>query len=557
MLVLLVLAPGAGAQAATSTPAGTDGPHATTAATDLRPTVTDSTEATDAEDDACEALTGGEQRENPAEDTLGWENGCWYDDTITVDRSDGLNETELAAVVARAMARVEQVRELEFKKTVPVEVITRAEFRNETDDLNLTTNGRIHQNVKWEAMLMVNESTDAVAVKQSNRGSTVGGYYSSSEERIVVVSENTTSPKMDELTLAHELAHALQDQQFNLSTYNQSTEELNNAKSGIVEGDSHYTEHLYQQRCTQEWDCVEPLPSNGDGGGSDIHVGQFIVSYTPYSEGPEFVRSIRNDSGWAGVNAVFQDPPASTEQIIHHEKYGEDEPTQVSIENRSSNGWRVLPLEDGIDYAQFGEAGIFSMLWYASFQKSVEQQSAATVVIPYRDFFEYKRAGSNELEDVGPYSYAHEASDGWDGDTLLPYVNDSSAATNETGYVWKIAWDSEADAREFVEAYGTLLEYRGAEAVDDRRNTYRISDGTEFADAFYVEQDGTTVVIVNAPTVGALGDVRSGAAPETTATPTTDTDEDTPVPTETSTPGFGLLVAVLAGLVAALLVWRR
>ncbi|WP_237560395.1 hypothetical protein [Halolamina rubra] len=66
----------------------------------------------------------------PGEDRLGWEDGYAATDSVAVDASDGLNESELDAVVARTMARVELIRGLEFEETVPVEVISREEFRN-------------------------------------------------------------------------------------------------------------------------------------------------------------------------------------------------------------------------------------------------------------------------------------------------------------------------------------------------------------------------------------------------------------------------------------------
>jgi hypothetical protein len=67
-----------------------------------------------AADDACAELAENPPA-NPETDQLGWENGCWADEALSITREDGLNETELDAVVARSMARVEAVRELEFE----------------------------------------------------------------------------------------------------------------------------------------------------------------------------------------------------------------------------------------------------------------------------------------------------------------------------------------------------------------------------------------------------------------------------------------------------------
>lgn len=512
------------------------------ATTDESPSTADAAAATDAgsasDHDACAPYANGTAPENPDGDQLGWENGCWYNESIEVDRSNGLNETELDAVVARGMARVEQIRELEFERTVPVQIISREQFQANTS-YNSTVNNTLHQNVKWEAMLMVGEDTDAISVQESNTGSTVGGYYSPSEERIVIVSENTTSPKMNEITLSQELFHALQDQRYNISAFDQSTQELHNAKDGIIEGDGNLVDQFYEERCTTEWDCLMPQPTQGGGGGStSIHFGMYLVTFQPYSDGPKFVDQIYKSEGWEGVNAVYENPPQSTEQTIYPEKYGVDEPTDVTVTDTSSTEWDVPQIENGtVDYAEFGEAGLATMLFYPFYHSD----RTATPVVKTSSFFNFTPGG--QLSSYDPLNYSTKYTDGWDGDKLYPYVTDDSTETNETGYVWKTVWDSEKDAAEFVEGYSMLLEYYGAESVSDRASTYRLPDG-ELQDAIYVNHTGTTVTLVNAPTVEELSDLRAGAAPEVESTPTaTDesaTDEpaqtEEPTPTETAMP---------------------
>jgi len=497
LVVLLVVLAGCNAPANSGT-ATDDATEATTVPETT--TTASTTSSADDADDTNDALA------DPEADVIGWENGYWYNESITVDRSDGLNDSELEAVVARGMARVEHVRELEFEQTVPVEVISREEFASNSGNRTYSTADRLHQNTKWEAMLMVGEDTDALAVQQRNRASSVGGYYSPSQERIVIVSENATSPKMNEITLAQELFHALQDQQFDLS-YDSLTQEGHNANDGILEGDGNYVDYLYEQECEDgSWgDCLLPQASGGGGGAGGIHYGLYFVTFQPYSDGPNFVQQIHEEGGWEAVNAVYENPPASTEQVIHPDKYGEDPPTDVQFTDTSNDEWDVLDMgPNSIDYASFGEAGFASMFYYATFSASQEAGAPTNVVVPYNAFF--NQDGQN-LDPTDPYNYDFEPSAGWDGDRLYPYVNASSAATNETAYVWKTVWDSEAEADEFATGYAELLEHHGAEPVDDRANTYVIPSGNEFEDAFYVHVDGDTVYLVNAPSVDDLDDV--------------------------------------------------
>jgi len=538
-VVALVLASGVASvpAAAAATAAGSPSDASVTdAATSDASVIDDATHApvtaVDAGDgsnhDACAPLAGDSQAD-PETDRLGWENGCWYNESLSVTREDGLNETELDAVVARAAARVEVVRDLEFERSVPVEVISREELRerraiNDSENVTSTAN-RLHQNVKWEAMLSIGEDEDAITTRRSSRTATIGGFYNYAEDRIVIVSENATQPKMDEITLSQELFHALQDQRLRVS-YNRSTEEGNNAVLGIIEGDGNLVDRRYQQRCESEWDCLMPEQSAGGGGGSsDINYGVYLTGFQPYSDGPKFVRGIYREGGWDAVDAVYENPPESTEQVIHPGKYPDEGPAEISFEDTSSEAWRIPDLGEGsVDYATFGQGGLAAMMMRPVFASS----GASAPVVGPREF--YNLTADGEINEFDPLNYGFDAVDGWGNDRLYPYVTDDSPETNETGYVWKTVWDDEANASDFHDAYRQLIQYYGAEAVADRPNAYRIPDDRPFGDVFYVEQEGDTVVIVNAPSVEALGEVRQGAAPQVTPTATA-----TEAPTETAT----------------------
>ncbi len=513
--------------------------------------------------------------DDPDEDVVGWENGYWHNESLELDRSNGLNESELDAVVARSMARVEEVRDLEFEDTVPIEVISREEYREINAERfgNTTENERLHQNVKWEATMMVNESTDALSVQQSNFGSSVLGFYSPEEDRMVIVSENQTSPRLEgELTLGHELVHAIQDQQFNLSSIRANTTDGSNANNGLIEGDASYVEYRYEQRCGEEWDCLEQR--EGSGGGELANFGLYLVSYQPYSDGASFVQHHYQTGDWESVNAMYDATPQSTEQVIHPERYMDDEPTQVTVEDRSGDEWRVPEIEDGIDYASFGEAGMMSMFVYPAYDSTPNDY-----LISQREFINVE---GGQVASLDPLNFSHPYTEGWDGDRLVPYVTDNSTETNETGYVWASVWDSEQDAEEFVEGYERLLDYHGAQAVDGYDGVYRVPDDEEFGDAFYVEQRGDRVVIVNAPTLDELNGVDAeapdvsesdldagGSDDETTTNGSNNADGDGSNEMDSDateeeddsdtdgTPGFGVGAALAALLASTLLARRR
>ncbi|MBP1988175.1 Hvo_1808 family surface protein [Halolamina salifodinae] len=413
----------------------------------------------------------------PDGERIGVENGYAANDTLTVTASDGLNDSELTAVVGRTMARVEVVRELEFTETVPVDVISREQYLNRSGrDTTVDTAVERAREQRYEAAMLVGEDRTVGATFDSIYGGSVLGYYSSASNQIVLVSSNET-PTVDRGTLAHELHHALQDQRLSLLGGADSPDEAT-AQTGVVEGDARYVETRYEQRCGETWDCI-PRPAGSSAGSiDDRNLGLYLTVYVPYSEGPTFVHRAHQRSGWDAVNDLYTRPPQSSEQLIHPGDYPEDRPAQVVVPDRSTAAF------DRASPTTVGESTLFAMLWQ---QRAIDRGSLR--------------------DDPGPYSaynYSHPATEGWAGDKLVPYFGEEG-----DGYVWKLRWESKRDARQFTRAYrGMLTESLNATSESD--GVYRVPDGP-YEDAFRVTQDGKTVRIVNAPTVDALDEVRTEA----------------------------------------------
>ncbi|WP_254273089.1 Hvo_1808 family surface protein [Haloarcula marina] len=407
--------------------------------------------------------------EPSGEDTIGWENGYWYDDPVSVTTDDGLNESEREAVTARTMARVEQIRDREFTETVPVEVISRAEYRNRSRG-NGGSGGPPADpwnDQVWESLLLIGEDEGSSEAIQGTLSTSVQGFYSPSRDRIVVVSP-TETPQVDRTTLAHELVHALQDQQFGL-TGSPETQDRQLSRDGVVEGEANYVQALYQRRCDGQWDCIErpDRSGGGGGGGSSLNPGLFTVIIQPYATGPAFVDSVYGEGGWDAVDALHENVPDSTEQVIHPDRYPDEKPENVSVPDRSNEEWNRFDHDPVADTV--GEASIFATMYH------------------------------NNQTDAGRYSYQSEPSEGWAGDSVVPYQNESGGG----GYVWVSTWDSEEDAREFARAYrAALVEEHGA--TQPRANVYVVPEESPFADAFRITRSGDTVRIVNGPTVDDL-----------------------------------------------------
>ncbi len=459
-----------GADTATPEP-DTTVPDETEATATEAPTTTEPTESTT-------EAPGDDQGEfaDPEEDVLGWEQGYWYNESIAIDQSDGLNESELEVVTARMMARVEQIRQEEFTDDVSVDVISREEYESRSG--GGFSYGEWYQSY-YEAAFIVDENTDVNDAFGTLYGSSVAGYYSPRQEAIVIVSDNPDQVRLDPTTLAHELVHALQDDALPQLPRATSFEERS-AYQGVTEGDPNFVMDLYVERCQTEWDCIEDNSANSTAP-PDLNFGLYATIWVPYSDGPDLVESAYEDGGWEAVNDLYENPPASTEQVIHPDAYPDDDPVDVSVTDRSSGAWEQVDRRYGGSAGTFGEATLFAMLWNNGV---IAQDHIRT--------------------DDSRWNYSHPYTDGWGGDTVVPYTNGE-----ETGYVFKSTWDTEEDAQEFRQGYVELLESKGATEIRD--GVYRVPDDSGFGGVYRVSLEGDTLTVVKAPDEGSLDEIHDGS----------------------------------------------
>ena len=409
-----------------------------------------------------------------ADDRLGVESGVAANASLNVTTADGLDRWELAAVVDRTMARVELLRGLEFVESVDLRVVSRSEFRDDgrfgggNSPANRQLRAQVH-----EATFLLGEDESVVDAYDQLYGDRVAGYYDATADEIVVVAN---ADRLDTRTLAHELVHALQDQQF--GAHPTDSRDARAAVTGLREGDARYVDTLYEERCETEWSC---LPTPDDDAAGDYDRELFAMLYQPYADGAQFVHELRQRGGWEAVDAAYTDPPTTTEQTIHPDAYPDETAVSVAVTDRSGDEWGPVV---GAENETLGELGAYVTLLASG---AVDTEHHTTADGPY-----------------SPRNYSHPATAGWAGDTFVPYTDGDRA-----GYIWKLRWDSPADARAFAASYREGLAGLGARAVGD--GVYVVPDGG-FADAFRLERDGDTVVVTNAPTVSDLEQIRTPRA---------------------------------------------
>ena len=280
---------------------------------------------------------------------------------------------------------------------------------------------------------------------------TVGTYDPDSDTMRVISEDAAALTPQGELTAAHEFTHALQYAHFDLESLRDDTEGDSDraaALAALVDGDALLTEYLYYINVFDDSQREAADLENADADLSAFFDAPVFIRRAiafPYVEGRRFATILFLETNdFSAVDAAYSDPPASTEQIIHPEKYGVDYPLEVSVSISAAalgDGWTVL------------ERGVMGELFFRSMLEG----------------------------EVGSAASADEAAAGWGGDAYAllesPDMGDALASVS--------AWDSLEDAADMAIALRNyLMLASGASGWDD------VSDASVGVEAYRLAPDG-------------------------------------------------------------------
>lgn len=231
---------------------------------------------------------------------------------------------------------------------------------------------------------------------------------------------------------AHELTHVVQARFEPPERYSHDGKQ---AWWALIEGDADMTAKMYIKRFVRPPSpipalTVMPLLSSSASRmplwQSSVHKAGVPDSLTlidifPYQYGEGFVRALFDDGGWRGVNRVYRDPPMTTEQIMHPERYLDGEGfVEADVPSLKRPDWTVVKTE------RFGEHFIFVML-----DAHIPREEAA------------------------------EAAEGWGGDNFTYYKRGEDYL-----FTWKIVWDTEQDAVQFNTSLFEMMEELDARQME-------------------------------------------------------------------------------------------
>jgi hypothetical protein len=263
------------------------------------------------------------------------------------DSRESDRTTEIASRVGTIARRVEAIRGLRFARRPIPRVVSRADARRagvaELDRLYPEPRRRADEELL--ALLgLVKPGTDLREVEASLFEGQVLGYYDTRKARLTLVRGAAPDPVTAEMALAHELTHALEDDRFGLQEPAGSRFDADTAYTALVEGTATALMVEYERRHVPPGEALgSALGALGASGGVSLPPYLRRTFEFPYIAGKAFVERLhRTAGGWKLVNyALRARPPASTEQVLHPEKYlAAERPRRVSLNVELPDGWR-------------------------------------------------------------------------------------------------------------------------------------------------------------------------------------------------------------------------
>jgi hypothetical protein len=301
-------------------------------------------------------------------------------DTVPLPETTPLSGDEIQQMHA-IRDSIAAIRGLEPNEDATEGIIRRSDFREYLLSLDAlrTADQRAHDDamtISYQQMKILGPGEDYAQESIEGYGNGLLGLYDHRTRSLVVLSDVFKDADYGEETVAHEYVHSIQDKAFNLGKLYGKAQgertEYDTTLDCVVEGDAVVTSAMYMaQKYGGEWqERLDSLASlTGEG-----RTLERLQSFS-YQECAGFVFQVWAKGGWDAVNALFASPPATTEQVLHPDKYfaGEGPKLARSIDlgDYIGDGWRLVGADS------FGEFELYTYLVAAGIESEEANGLAA------------------------------------------------------------------------------------------------------------------------------------------------------------------------------------
>ena len=311
---------------------------------------------------------------------------------------------------------------------MPYELISRDQFRQDLIDSafeDSPPDWQAAQERFYKRLALLPQDADLNALLVDLYSSAVAAYYRPETGTFYVIARDSPFGSIDKIYVAHEYTHALQDQHFDLEGSRIKDLTAGDAalsQLSVIEGDATLTSQQWMvDNLSQQEQLELVFQAFGELGDDQLANMPLILRRElefPYTEGLLFTRSVYGLGGYDAINNALQTPPASTEQILHDQKYTDGEqPIAVTLPDQTT------ALGAG---------------WSKTYEQTLGELEIQVV------------AAGEDRPPVSlpgfPVEWPHsEVAAGWGGDRLAMYEN----ASGRWAIEWETVWDTQPDADEF------------------------------------------------------------------------------------------------------------
>jgi hypothetical protein len=372
---------------------------------------------------------------------------------------------DMAKMAEEVALEVEALRGWKFKNPVPRRVCTEAQARAYMEkivDRDAPPEKVAVAQAFLKAIGLLPPEADLKKTYIDLMSVQAAAFYDIDTKALYMVRPNGAKPPaaMDQVILSHELCHALDDQQLDLAKFvkgrmGKSSEDEDLVTSCVAEGSATalMIQYMAKMQASGKLDLGQMMEYSKEEEAKNqvllaappyflSMLGAYVCGMNFLARGDFLGLAMGGKNVGPELTAAMKDPPRSTEQILHPEKYWDaakrDEPVLVNDEDMVA-ALRILDQAIGLHVVYRDTAG--EMLCTLLTMPRGEKPNPMLMGLP-------------------PF-WVNEAATGWGGDRfylLAPGKSDSmaekeTAKGNTGGSVWITLWDTEKDRDEFVKAY--------------------------------------------------------------------------------------------------------
>jgi hypothetical protein len=307
----------------------------------------------------------------------------------------------------------------------------------------------------------------------------IAGSYDT-KEKIITIIQGEKQTALDQVTMSHEITHALQDQNFDLEKPPLKMKKYDGdndlAIESLIEGDATQTMIAYGQQYLTPAQLLQAQSASSDTSMTQFNSAPLYIQQGllfPYDNGMKFVDDLKSNGGEGSVDKAFGNPPLSSEQIIHPDQYTAGKfPVKVDVPDFSKtlgSGYRRINKD------ALGEFDLDS--WFQQFKVTSGKKAA----------------------------------EGWAGNNIQYYqgpqndkVSKGSLGLGNYMVMSLFQWKTDGGASSFMDSYKSLLEsrYKGKSTKTLTANDALLFQGED--QFYYAGQSRNRMLLLQSNTTASI-----------------------------------------------------